>query len=87
MTTSLTIFNYACSLNNLMPEMEREVIETTQLQYNVVNLNHNLESDSYKFIVCLPFDALVSSVLISITLLIVKTQILLVVNLYLVDIC
>ena len=70
-----------------MPEIQRVVIETTQLQYNVLNLNHNLEADSYKFVVCLPFDAFVSSALISITLLIVKTQTLLVVNLYLIDIC
>ena len=70
-----------------MPEIQRAVIETTQLQYNVINLNRNLESDSYKFIVCLLFDAFISTMLISITSLIVKTQTLLVVNLYLVDIC
>ena len=70
-----------------MPEIQRAVIETTQLQYNVINLNHNLEVDSCQFIVCLPFDALISTILISITPLIVKTITLLVVNLYLVDIC
>ena len=71
-----------------MPEIQRVVIETTQLQYNVINLNRNLESDSCKFIVCLLFDAFISTMVeISITSLIVKTQTLLVVNLYLVDIC